>query len=102
MPTIDIEYHELEQLIGKETTRKLFGNPQNIDIEKLDEILSLVKGEVKGLQQRRGNSSIEMKDTNRADLWSAEGLARGLRCYLGLEKGSKAVHSGQTSHRSKC
>ena len=95
MPTIDIEYGELEQLIGKETTRKLFGNPQNIDTEKLDDILSLVKGEVKTYNKEEGTLSIEMKDTNRADLWSAEGLARGLRCYLGLEKGPKQYTAGK-------
>ena len=89
MPTIDIEYVELEQLIGKETTRKLFGIPPNIEAEKLDGLLSLVKGEVKAYNKEDGTLSIEMKDTNRADLWSAEGLARGLRCYLGLEKGLK-------------
>ena len=95
MPTIDIEYDELEQLIGKETTRRLFGNPQNIDTEKLDDILSLVKGEVKTYNKEEGTLSIEMKDTNRADLWSAEGLARGLRCYLGLEKGPKQYTAGK-------
>src|SRR5208283_1615774 len=39
--------------------------------------------------------NIEMKDTSRADLWSAEGLARGLRCYLGLEKGSRRYAVGK-------
>ncbi len=95
MPTIDIEYDELEQLIGKETARKLFGNPQNIDIEKLDAVLSLVKGEVKTYNKEEGTLSIEMKDTNRADLWSAEGLARGLRCYLGIEKGPRQYAVGK-------
>ena len=95
MPTIDIEYDELEQLIGKETTRKLFGDPQNIDTEKLDDVLSLVKGEIKAYSKVEGTLSIEMKDTNRADLWSAEGLARGLRCYLGLEKGPKKYAVGK-------
>jgi len=94
MPTIDIEYDELEQLIGKEIARKLFGNSTNIEAGKLDSILSLVKGEVKAYNKEEGTLSIEMKDTNRADLWSTEGLARGLRCYLGLEKGLKQYATG--------
>jgi len=58
-------------------------------MERLDEILANVKGEVKLFNEQEGTVSIEMKDTNRPDLWSAEGLARGLRCYLGLEKGAR-------------
>jgi len=95
MPTIDIEYSELEQLIDKQTCRKLFGTPQNLQIEALDDKLSLVKAEVKGYDQAEKNLSIEMKDTSRADLWSAEGLARGLRCYLGLEKGPRQYAAGK-------
>ena len=95
MPTIDIEYSELEQLIDKQTCRKLFGTPQNLQIEALDDKLSLVKAEVKGYDQAEKILSIEMKDTSRADLWSAEGLARGLRCYLGLEKGPRQYAAGK-------
>ncbi|MCW4009221.1 MAG: phenylalanine--tRNA ligase subunit beta [Candidatus Bathyarchaeota archaeon] len=87
MPTIDVEYQELEQLIGKNTCRELFGNPENLRVEALDDKLSLVKAEVKEYNQADMTLSIEMKDTGRADLWSAEGLARGLCCYLGLERG---------------
>jgi phenylalanyl-tRNA synthetase beta chain len=98
MPTIDIEYQELEQLISKDWTRKNLGNPQKLEtFEKLDEYLSLVKGEVKDYNTSDGILSIEMKDTNRADLWSAEGLARGLRCYLGLEKGLRQYNAGKSA-----
>jgi phenylalanyl-tRNA synthetase beta chain len=78
MPTIDVEYAELMRLLELEPDWKM---------EKLDEILVNVKGEVKLFNEQEGVVSIEMKDTNRPDLWSAEGLARGLRCYLGYEKG---------------
>ena len=54
-----------------------------------------LRAEVKAIQPKRKHLSIEMKDTNRADLWSAEGLARGLRCYLGLEKGSRQYTAGK-------
>ena len=80
MPTIDIDYHELERLLNMSL--------QN-DMAKLDEILANIKGEVKLYNEREGLVSIEMKDTNRPDLWSVEGLTRALRGYLNQQKGLK-------------
>ncbi len=87
MPTIDIECAELERLLGV----ALRG-----DMEKLDEILSLVKSEVKLYNEQEGVVSVELKDTNRPDLWSVEGLARALRGFLHLEKGLKQYDVGET------
>jgi phenylalanyl-tRNA synthetase beta chain len=64
-------------------------------MEKLDEILSLVKSEVKLYNEQEGVVSIEIKDTNRPDLWSVEGLARALRGFLNLEKGLKQYDAGE-------
>ena len=80
MPTIDVDYPELERLLNV----KLNG-----DMEKLDDILAFVKAEVKGFNEKEGTVSIEMKDTNRPDLWSVEGLSRALSGYLNHEKGIK-------------
>src|ERR1035437_5559442 len=80
MPTIDIDYLELERLLNV----KLDG-----DMAKLDDILAFVKAEVKGFNEKEGTVSVEMKDTNRPDLWSVEGLSRALRGYLNYEKGLK-------------
>jgi phenylalanyl-tRNA synthetase beta chain len=80
MPTIDIEYVELERLLAL----KLEG-----DMSKLDDILAYIKGEVKLFNEKEGSVSIEMKDTNRPDLWSVEGLSRALRGFLNIEKGLK-------------
>ncbi|MDR1992656.1 MAG: phenylalanine--tRNA ligase subunit beta [Nitrososphaerota archaeon] len=80
MPTIDVNYAELERLLGI----TLEG-----DMEKLDNILAYVKAEVKGFNPSDGLISIEMKDTARADLWSVEGLVRALRGYVGKQKGIK-------------
>jgi len=73
MPTIDVELGELEKLLNVSF---------NWDIERLDKVLTLVKGEVKLFNQQEGVVNIEIKDTNRPDLWSVEGLARALRGYL--------------------
>jgi phenylalanyl-tRNA synthetase beta chain len=77
MPTIDVESVELERLLGVSAR----------DSERLDEVLSLMKAEVKAVNEKEGTLSIEMKDTNRPDLWSVEGLARGLQGFLGKKKG---------------
>jgi len=78
MPTIDVDYNELERLLNMKF---------NGDMEKLDDILAYIKGEVKQYNQKEATLSIEMKDTNRPDLWSVEGLTRALRGYLNQEMG---------------
>ncbi|MGF3522496.1 MAG: phenylalanine--tRNA ligase subunit beta [Candidatus Bathyarchaeia archaeon] len=80
MPTIDIDYNELKRLLKVDI---------NDDVEKLDEILSYVKSEVKFYDKETGTVNIEFKDTNRPDLWSVEGLTRALRSYLHIDKGMK-------------
>jgi phenylalanyl-tRNA synthetase beta chain len=88
MPTIDVDYLELERLLGVQL---------NADMEKLDEILAYVKGEVKAFDQKEGSVSIEMKDTARADLWSVEGLSRSLQGYLNHTKGLKQYTIGESA-----
>lgn len=48
-------------------------------------MLAYVKGEVKYVDEQEVH--IEVKDSNRADLWSVEGLARALLGLLNLEEG---------------
>jgi phenylalanyl-tRNA synthetase beta chain len=87
MPTIDIDLCEFEKLLGK---------AYHGDMEKLDVDLAFVKSEVKLYNRQDGNASVEIKDTNRPDLWSVEGLARALRGYLGIEKGLKEYAVGES------
>jgi phenylalanyl-tRNA synthetase beta chain len=88
MPTIDIDYTELERLLNL----KLNG-----DMEELDNILAFVKAEVKALNEKEDSISIEMKDTARADLWSVEGLCRALQGYLNQTKGFKQYSVGKSA-----
>ncbi|MGB9777930.1 MAG: phenylalanine--tRNA ligase subunit beta [Candidatus Bathyarchaeales archaeon] len=81
MPTIDVDYVDFERMLGIELHR---------DLERLNEILAYVKGEVKLFDEKEGVISIEIKDTNRPDIWNIEGLTRTLRGFLGLEEGLKA------------
>ncbi|MCD6466260.1 phenylalanine--tRNA ligase subunit beta, partial [Candidatus Bathyarchaeota archaeon] len=78
MPTIEVEREDLEALLGLKLPR----SP-----EELDEIFSFVKGEVKYVDENEIH--IDIKDSNRADLWGVEGIARALRGILGIETGLK-------------
>lgn len=76
MPVIEVLYSDLENLLNTNLPS---------DREALNDILAYVKGEV---ERWEGDEiSIEIKDGNRPDLWSVEGIARELRGILGLEEG---------------
>lgn len=75
MPTIEINKKELEKLLGKKLSN-----------EELKERAALfVKGEVEAIENN--TIKIELKDTTRPDLWSAEGIARELAGLYGIKKG---------------
>ena len=64
---------DLEGLLGKTVSR---------DRDGLNEIFAFVKGDVESLD---GDAvSIEVKDSNRPDIWSVEGIASALKGYLGV------------------
>ena len=66
MPTIEISHKDLCKLIGK-----------RISLEQLKEDLLFAKGEIDSVE---GDLlKIDIKDTNRPDLWSTEGIAREIR-----------------------
>jgi phenylalanyl-tRNA synthetase beta chain len=67
MPTIEVSHQDLCRLIGK-----------NIPLNRLkEEGILFAKGEI---DEAKGNLlKIDIKDTNRPDLWSAEGIAREMR-----------------------
>lgn len=88
MPTIDVNYAELQKLLKIDLAT---------DLDKLDEILANIKGEVKAFDQKVNSVNIEMKDTNRPDLWSIEGLARALRGYINQEKGIKTYSVNEST-----
>ncbi len=74
MPTVEASARDLCNLIGKK-----------LSIEQLKESVEYAKGEVDAVIE--GNLQIDIKDTNRPDLWSAEGIARQLKGNLGIERG---------------
>lgn len=78
MPTISVNRKDLDRLLGRRATDK-----------DLDAWLPLVKGEIKDTDPATGELRIELQDSNRPDLWCAEGIARQIRCKL---NGSPTVH----------
>jgi len=78
VPTIDVDYTEFKKMLGIELDK---------DLDKINDVLAFAKGEVKLFDENTGMMSVEIKDTNRADLWNIEGLVRTLRGFLGLDKG---------------
>jgi phenylalanyl-tRNA synthetase beta chain len=97
MPTIDVDYAEFERLLGR-SLKYVGGHPVQMSKEEqdeLDDILAFVKSEVKLYDEQEGILSIEIKDTNRPDLWGIEGLARALRGFLNVAKGLKQYAVGE-------
>ena len=75
---------------------RLAGLPPDLPDSGLEELLANLKGELDSMD---GDTiKIELNDTNRPDLWCAEGVARGLRCWMdGPEKHLESVGSGADS-----
>ena len=86
MPSIEVDYADFEKMLGIEIYKNL---------EKLNDILAFVKGEGKLLDEEKGIMTIEIKDSNRPDIWNVEGLARTLRGFLGFEKGLRKYAVGK-------
>mgnify|MGYP001558218295 CR=1 FL=1 len=71
MPTIEASYKDLCNLIGKK-----------LSLGELKDSILFAKGEIESVD---GDLlKIDIKDTNRPDLWSAEGIAREIKGRLGF------------------
>ena len=82
MPTISVEKADLLHLIGK-----------HYSLEELEGQLDYVKGEIKGYSPETDELKIELKDTNRPDLWCPEGIARQLRFRHDTPDYSSLLHA---------
>ncbi len=71
MPTIDIKKRDLDGLIGKK-----------LSLSALEKHLMLAKAELKEYIEETDDLKVELSDSNRPDLWSAEGIARQIRIAL--------------------
>jgi phenylalanyl-tRNA synthetase beta chain len=74
MPNIEVSYSDLCSLVGKD-----------LSLEELKKCMGFAKAEINGIE---GDLlKVEIKDSNRPDLWSTEGIARELRGRLTRERG---------------
>jgi phenylalanyl-tRNA synthetase beta chain len=74
MPTIEVSLNDISGLLGRK-----------VDAADLDDLILFAKGELDGVD---GDTvKLDMKDTNRPDLWSTEGIVRQLKGNLGIEGG---------------
>src|SRR5512146_2738747 len=71
MPTIDIKKRDLDGLIGRK-----------LSLNVLEKKLMLAKAELKEYNAETDELKVELSDSNRPDLWCAEGVARQIRIYL--------------------
>ena len=84
MPNLEVSKKDLEGMLAQKFSK-----------EKLEETLEYIKGEIDSLE---GDAlRIDCKETNRPDLWSAEGIARELKARMGKEKGIKEYKVSKSS-----
>lgn len=73
MVVIRTSYNDLISLIGKKVER-----------DELDRLLAFAKAEIDAIEE--DELQIDIKTSNRPDLWCAEGIAREVKGILGKEK----------------
>ncbi|WP_324735647.1 phenylalanine--tRNA ligase subunit beta [Thermococcus sp. SY098] len=78
MPKFDVAKEDLERLIGKSFT-----------VEEWEDLFLYAKCELDDIWEENGKIyfKADAKDTNRPDLWSAEGIARQVKWALGMKRG---------------
>lgn len=77
MPKFDVSKRDLERLVGREFT-----------VEEWEDLFLYAKCELDDVWEENGQIyfKADSKDTNRPDLWSAEGIARQIRWALGFQR----------------
>src|SRR5512143_2204156 len=89
MPSRDIKKRDLDGLIGKK-----------LSLNVLEKKLMLEKAELKEYNEGTDDIKVELLDSNRPDLWSAEGVARQLRIFLsGKPESYSFFNHGQKATR---
>ena len=76
MPTITFSLKDLQHLVGKK-----------ISIEEIQELAHYCKGDFDSYDKETDEVKIDFGDTNLPYLWSVEGFARFIKCFLRMQKG---------------
>ena len=70
----------LQSTLKNATSTRLIG--KKLSLEALEKHLMLAKAELKEYIAETDDLKVELSDSNRPDLWSAEGIARQIRIFL--------------------
>ncbi|RLF90323.1 phenylalanine--tRNA ligase subunit beta [Thermococci archaeon] len=78
MPKFEVSKDDLERLVGK-----------SFSVEEWEDLFLYAKCELDDVWEHEGRIyfKADAKDTNRPDLWSAEGIARQVKWALGIRRG---------------
>lgn len=83
MPTIEVSHKDLCKLIGKKLT-----------IEEMKDAILFAKGEIESVDDDL--LKVDIKDSNRPDLWSTEGIAREIQGRITKNKGLPKYKLGKS------
>jgi len=83
MPTIEVSHKDLCKLIGKKLT-----------VEEMKDVISFAKGEIESVNDDL--LKVDIKDSNRPDLWSSEGIAREIQGRITKNKGLPKYKVGKS------
>jgi phenylalanyl-tRNA synthetase beta chain len=85
MPLIEINKKDLEKILNKK-----------LDEKQLDDLMQYTKA---GIEKRDGDTiTLEIKDSNRPDMLSVEGIGRELLGVIGKEKGLAAYKASKSNY----
>ena len=84
MPTIHLKKKDLDSLLGRSVT-----------LPELEDLLPLVKGELKDYEKGTGEIKLELNDTNRPDLWCVEGVARQIKTHRTKKSAAYSFYHGK-------
>lgn len=90
MVTIKASYNNMKELIGEDVT-----------VAELDELLSFAKSEIDDYVREEDMLEINVKTSNRPDLWCPEGLVREIKGILGKEKAIPSLSIKPSGYKVK-
>jgi phenylalanyl-tRNA synthetase beta chain len=91
LPSVQFNIKDLENLLGAKVPH---------DRDGLNKLVAYVKADVESIEEENDQTTvgIEIKDSNRPDIWCVEGVARALRGYLKLKQSKLASVQGSSGY----
>jgi phenylalanyl-tRNA synthetase beta chain len=90
MVSIKASYTKMQEFLGKE-----------LSLEKLEDLLSFTKTEIDDYIKEEDMLVLDIKTSNRPDLWCAEGMIREIKGILEMEKGIPSYEVKESGYTVK-